>query len=61
ALTDARLGDRLCVYDINDHAESPDTPRHQFGCEIIAAGDAELAMTLNPAWRPQVTMTQIAT
>ncbi len=61
ALTDARLGDRLCVYDINDHAESPDTPRHQFGCEIITAGDAELAMTLSPAWRPQVTMTQIAT
>lgn len=60
ALTDARLGDRLCVYDINDHAESPDTPRHQFGCEVITAGDAELAMTLNPAWRPQVTMTQIA-
>lgn len=59
ALTDARVGDRLCVYDINDYAESGDTPRHQFGCEIISAGDGELQMTKFVPWRPLVQLEQI--
>ncbi|MBX3010180.1 MAG: hypothetical protein KF832_01690 [Caldilineaceae bacterium] len=60
-LIDAQLGDRLCVYDINDHAEGSETPRHQFGCEIIQPGDAELQMTKNVAWGPEVALTQVST
>lgn len=57
-LTDARVDDRLCVYDINDYAESEESPRHQFGCERIRAGDAELRMTKFVPWRPLVKLTQ---
>lgn len=57
-LVDARVGDRLCVFDLNDHAEAPDAPRHQFGCETIAPGDSVLAMTNDPAWNPTVTIAQ---
>jgi hypothetical protein len=57
-LTGPEVGDRLCVYDINDNAEPGEGPRHQFGCEFIAAGDAELVMTKNPAWKPLVAMEQ---
>jgi hypothetical protein len=57
-LIDARVNDRLCVFDINDHAESPDTPRHQFGCEIIQLNDSNLVMTNDPAWNPTVTIEQ---
>ncbi|MGL4651099.1 MAG: hypothetical protein ACRC1H_16965, partial [Caldilineaceae bacterium] len=57
-LTGAEVGDRLCVYDINDHAAADELPRHQFGCEEIAAGDATLIMTRDPAWRPLVNMEQ---
>ncbi len=58
ALIDAELGDRLCVYDINDHAENGETPRHQFGCELIKPDDAELVMTKNTAWGPLVKLEQ---
>ena len=57
-LIDAQIADRLCVYDINDHSENSETPRHQFGCEIIQPGDAELMMTKNVAWGPLVKLTQ---
>ncbi len=57
-LTGPEVGDRLCVYDINDHAEPDEQPRHQFGCETIAANDSTLVMTRNPAWRPVVTLQQ---
>ncbi len=57
-LTDARLGDRLCVYDVNDHAEQPELPRHQFGCKTVVAGDSQLAMTQDANWNPIVTITQ---
>ena len=57
-LTDARQGDRLCVYDLNDNAADGETPRHQFGCEVIVAGDAELVMTRDITWRPQITIEQ---
>jgi hypothetical protein len=46
------------VYDINDHAEPAELPRHQFGCEQISAGDATLVLTKDTAWRPQVTINQ---
>lgn len=61
ALIDAQVNDRLCVYDVNDHAEGGDTPRHQFGCETITAGDAELQMTKNEAWQPLLALTQVST
>lgn len=61
ALIDAQVNDRLCVYDVNDHAEGGDTPRHQFGCETITAGDAELQMTKNVAWEPLLALTQVST
>jgi hypothetical protein len=57
-LVDARVDDRLCVFDLNDHAEAPDTPRHQFGCEVVAAGDSVLVMTNNPDWNPTVAVEQ---
>ncbi|MFN8494257.1 MAG: hypothetical protein U0350_42050 [Caldilineaceae bacterium] len=57
-LIDAELGDRLCVYDINDHAENGETTRHQFGCETIQAGDSDLAMTKNNSWGPVVRLQQ---
>ena len=57
-MTDARQGDRLCVYDLNDNAEDGETPRHQFGCEVIVAGDADLVMTRDITWRPQITIQQ---
>lgn len=58
-LTGAQVGDRLCVYDINDFAEGDEVPRHQFGCEIIEAGDATLVMTRDQTWSPQIALTQI--
>lgn len=61
ALIDAQVNDRLCVYDVNDHAEGGDTPRHQFGCEPITAGDADLQMTKNEAWQPLLALTQVST
>ena len=57
-LHDPQVTDRLCVYDINDHAEGTETTRHQFGCEEIALGDTSLAMTKNVAWNPLVTLHQ---
>jgi hypothetical protein len=57
-LIDAQLGDRLCVYDINDHPDGDDTPRHQFGCTTIVPGDATLEMTKNVAWAPLVDLRQ---
>lgn len=57
-LVDARLGDRLCLFDLNDHAASPDTPRRQFGCETVTAGDSNLQMTLDLTWSPRVTIEQ---
>jgi len=59
-LTGAQAGDRLCVIDINDHAEAPDTPRHQFGCEIIAEGDTLLTMRRDPGWAPVIEITPIS-
>ena len=57
-LTDARVGDRLCVYDLNDHAEQPELPRHQFGCKTVAAGDSQLDMTQDASWNPIITIEQ---
>jgi hypothetical protein len=59
-LTGAQAGDRLCVIDINDYAEAPDAPRHQFGCEVIAASDTLLTMRRDPAWAPVIAMTPIS-
>ncbi|MFN8446818.1 MAG: DNRLRE domain-containing protein [Caldilineaceae bacterium] len=50
--------DRLCVYDINDHSEGSETPRHQFGCEQIVPNDTTLTMTRNNGWSPLVSLTQ---
>jgi hypothetical protein len=57
-LIDVRLGDRLCVYDVDDHADADETPRHQFGCEIVQPADAVLQMTKDQSWGPEVTVRQ---
>jgi hypothetical protein len=57
-LIDVRLGDRLCVYDVDDHADADATPRHQFGCEIVQPADAVLQMTKNQSWAPEVAVRQ---
>ncbi len=59
-LTDARIADRLCVYDLNDHGGDGATARHQFGCEPIQPGDATLAMTRDMAWQPVITVQQVS-
>lgn len=59
-LTGAQASDRLCVIDINDFAELPETPRHQFGCEVIEAGDNALTMRRDPAWAPVITVTPLS-
>ena len=53
-LTGAQPGDRLCVIDINDHAEAPETPRHQYGCESLETGDNALLMERTPGWAPVI-------
>ncbi len=59
-LTGAQVQDRLCVIDINDRAQNPETPRHQFGCEHIEAGDNQLAMRRDIAWAPYIEINPIA-
>lgn len=58
-LIDAQVGDRLCVYDLNDYAENSETPRHQFGCETIVLNDANLPMTKDSAWEPLISLRQV--
>ena len=58
-VTGAQVGDRICVYDINDHAEGGESTRHQFVCEQIAAGDDNLVMTKDTAWDPEVSVRQV--
>jgi hypothetical protein len=48
----AQEGDRLCLIDINDNALDPETPRNQYGCETISAGDNTLFLEKNSAWAP---------
>ncbi len=66
-LGNARLGDQLCFYDINDNAEGAEagdeTPRHQFGCEAVVANDNVLDLTKNVAWAPlaQVSLSSTST
>jgi hypothetical protein len=60
-VTGAQVGDRLCVYDINDHAEAGESTRHQFACEQIIAGDDTVVMTKDTAWDPQVNLRQVGT
>ncbi len=61
SLIGAQLDDRLCVYDVNDYAQSGDSPRHQFGCEFIQPADAVLDMTKDASWAPLILLTQVAT
>ena len=61
SLVGAQLNDRLCVYDVNDYAQADDSPRHQFGCEPIQAGDSILDMTKDLSWAPVILLTQVAT
>lgn len=60
-LTGAQAGDRLCVIDIDPHADPPETPRHQFGCKVIQPGDNTLAMRRDPTWAPVIQVTPITT
>jgi hypothetical protein len=60
-LNGAQASDRLCVIDIDPYADSPETPRHQFGCEVIQPGDNTLAMRREPTWAPIIQVTPITT
>ncbi|MFO7631526.1 MAG: DNRLRE domain-containing protein, partial [Caldilinea sp.] len=60
-LTGAQESDRLCVIDIDTHIDLPDTPRHQFGCRVIQAGDSVLPMRREQAWAPVIQITPLAT
>ena len=46
----ARLGDRLCVYELN---------AQRLGCETITSGDEELALVAKPAWQPDILVTPV--
>jgi subtilisin-like proprotein convertase family protein len=41
----ARVGDRLCVYDLS---------AQRLGCETITAGDEELELISRPDWQPDI-------
>jgi len=58
-LTGAQAGDRLCVIDIDTHADPPATPRHQFGCRVIEAGDSVLPMRRDLDWAPIIQVTPL--
>ncbi len=58
-LTGALADDRLCVIDIDPHADLPETQRHQFGCEIIQPGDSALTMRRDPLWAPVIQITPL--
>ncbi len=61
ALNGAGAGDRLCVIDINDNAEAPEMPRHQYGCEELAGDDNEMQMERSDAWKPVIEITPLET
>jgi hypothetical protein len=46
----ARLGDRLCVYEVD---------AQRLGCEILTAGDEELALIARPAWNPDILVSPV--
>ncbi|MCC6271641.1 MAG: hypothetical protein IT190_10220, partial [Microbacteriaceae bacterium] len=48
----AQAGDRFCLIDIDNVAEAPATPRNQYGCETISAGDNTLFLEKDGAWAP---------
>lgn len=48
----AQAGDRFCLIDIDNVAEAPATPRNQYGCETISAGDNTLFLEKDRAWAP---------
>ncbi|MCS6825744.1 MAG: DNRLRE domain-containing protein, partial [Caldilinea sp.] len=58
-LTGAQAGDRLCVIDIDPHADLPETSRHQFGCEVIQPGDNVLSMRRDLTWAPVIQVTPL--
>jgi len=51
-LIGAQTNDRFCVFDVNDFSESNSSPRHQYGCELLAVGDNVLQMEKDDAWAP---------
>jgi hypothetical protein len=53
-LAGAQVGDRFCLYDIDAAPPSPHTPRHQFGCEFVEAGDTTLDLRRDDTWSPVV-------
>lgn len=53
-LVGAQAGDRFCVYDIDARPPTPDSPRHQYGCEILDEGDNQLDLERDTSWRPIV-------
>ena len=51
-LSGAQTNDRFCVFDVNDYTDDGASPRHQFGCEVLAPGDNELQMKKDDNWAP---------
>ena len=59
-LTGAEEADRLCVFDIKNVAPLPSDTRHQYGCEVLEAGDNELQMEKDETWAPVIFLDPIA-
>jgi len=46
----ARLGDRLCVYELSDQ---------RLGCEVIESGDSQLNLVSQPDWQPEIVISPV--
>jgi len=53
----ARVGDRLCVFDLEASDQNTDQPRPRLGCnDILRSGDR---VALRESWRPEIIITPI--
>jgi hypothetical protein len=59
-LIGAQTNDRFCVFDVNDFSEGGASPRHQFGCELLAVGDNILQMEKDDSWAPVILISHAA-
>ncbi|MEX1018149.1 MAG: hypothetical protein WDZ49_00745, partial [Litorilinea sp.] len=60
-LIGSQVGDRLCLIDIDVAPTSTGTPRHQFGCDSLVAGDNELPLRKDKNWAPVILLTPVTT
>ena len=59
-LVGAQTDDRFCVFDVNDFSEGGESPRHQYGCEVLALGDNTLEMEKDDGWAPIIQISHAA-